>query len=720
MRMPNLAAPLTLALALLWISDAAAQTPRVRFAAPASCPMNVNCIPGLKRVYRFDPTPFYVRLKVADSGLQALDDGAAEVALAFSTNPQLSRPDLLTLEDDKHMVGEDHIVPIVRTSLLRRHGPALRRRLNEASALLSTLGLRGLNQRVIDGRLPEAVGGEFIDANGLGGPSRSRGGPRIVIGYQAFEENETLAHLYGAALRGAGFRVRVRAIDGLRPETIKAFRAGRIDIWAGYSGSLLGYLKGSSLRRALAPLGAEPLRHSPAENHNAFAMKRELATQLGVSKLSDLARYWAPSASATLKQATGDPRQSEQWAVSPGIVLGLPDAWQLTRGTAVPVAIIDSGARLDHADLGPNIWTNFDEVPGNGVDDDNNGYVDDVHGVDLSSTSPTQDLSDGHGHGTHVAGIVGAAANGNGVVGVAPQARLMIVKVLGADGAGTTGSVAEGIRYAAANGARVINLSLGGPDNDPRLTEAVRAAAAANALVVVAAGNENVDIDQQPTFPAALPEPNLLAVASTDPEDGRNISNYSNYGRLTVQVAAPGASILSSANHGGWELKSGTSMAAPIVAGVAALAISANPQINAVDLRGVLMQNAARSPLPIAAGYVDALHTVLAASSSAGSTTQAPVLKVLAATRKGRRTNIRAAVLGATAAIASYRVTLANRVTRVTARSTQWELNLRRVGPRVRIEALDAAGRTLAVAQRRVANLRKGKGDVNTGGGVRT
>src|SRR3954469_15363754 len=712
--------------ALVSVGDARAQTPRVRFAAPVSCPVNVNCIPGFKRVYRVDPSPFYVRLQVADAGLRALDDGRAEVALAFTSNPELSRPDILTLRDDRHMISADHVVPIVRRSVLRRYGRALRRRLNNASGLLSTLELRGLNQRVIDGRLPEAVGGEFVDANGLGGPARRRRGPRIVIGYQAFDENQTLAYLYAEALRGAGFRVRVRAVGGLRPETVKAFRAGRIDMWPGYSGSLLGYLGGSSLRRALARLGATPLRRSPAQDRNGFAMKREVAGQLGVGKLSDLARYWPAAATAggrATARGARDAREGEQgagaaekWAVAPGSVLDLPAAWQLARGTGVTVAIIDSGARTQHPDLAPNIWTNFDEVPGNGVDDDRNGYVDDVHGVDLSSTKPGQDLSDGLGHGTHVAGIVAAAANRAGVVGVAPQAKLMIVKVLKADGSGTTGAVAEGIRYAAANGARVINLSLAGNDDDPRLAEAVRAAAAANALVVASAGNDGRDIDRRPSYPASLPEPNLLAVASTDPNDGRGISDFSNFGRLAVQVAAPGAQILSSANDGGWKLMSGTSMAAPMVAGVAALAVSANPHINAVDRRGLLMQNAARSRLPVAAGYVDAPHTVLAASSAAGVATQAPKLKILTATRKGRRTHIQAAALGATAAIKTYRIAFGRRpVPQLTARRSPFVVDLRRSAARVRVDALDASGRTLASTQRRVTKLRKGKRDVRSG-----
>src|SRR3954453_5097722 len=330
--MPRLVTCVGVLLAVLWVGDARAQAPRVRFAAPASCSVNANCIPGFKRVYRVDPSGFYVRLKVADAGLQALDDGRAEVALAFTSNPELSRPDILTLRDDKHMISADHVVPIVRRSVLRRYGRALRRRLNTASELLSTLELRGLNQRVIDGRLPEAVGGEFVDANGLGGPARTRRGPRSVVGYQAFDENQTLAYLYAEALRGAGFRVGVRAVGGLRPETVKAFRAGRIDMWPGYSGSLLGYLGGSSLRRALARLGATPLRRSPAQDRNGFAMKREVAGQLGVGKLADLARDWPAAATARVAATAADPREGEQWAVAPGSMYGLPDAWQLARG----------------------------------------------------------------------------------------------------------------------------------------------------------------------------------------------------------------------------------------------------------------------------------------------------------------------------------------------------------------------------------------------------
>jgi subtilisin family serine protease len=521
--------------------------------------------------------------------------------------------------------------------------------------------------------------------------------------------------------------------SGLRPQTVEAMRRDRIDMWPGYSGSLLGFLGGRRLDSAVKRIGARALRRSPAQDRNRFAMKRAVAAQLGISRLSDLARFWPPAAESALAQEPepaeplvgaegGEPLQAEQWAVAQGSILDLPAAWQLARGAGVTVAIVDSGGRLDHPDLAPNIWTNFAEIPGNGADDDRNGYVDDVHGVDLTSATPTQDLHDGHGHGTHVAGIVAAARNGRGVVGVAPEAKLMIVKVLSDAGAGTTGAVAEGIRYAAANGARIINLSLGGEQPDQRLDEAVRAAGDAGALVVCSAGNSGRDIDVQPNFPAAIPAQNLLAVASTDPENGRGISDYSNFGRLTVQVAAPGAEILSTSHDGGYELKSGTSMAAPMVTGVAALAASVNPRITAVDLRAVLMQNAARSRLPVAAGYVDALRTVLSASHAAGyETTQPPRVKILEAVRSGRRVHVQAVVVGSTAAIRRYRVKLGSRpAVRLAARSDRLEVTVRRTGGRARVSALDASGGTLATAARRVTGLRAGKRDVGSGGRVGT
>ena len=284
---------------LLLAGAARAQVPRVRLAAPASCPLNVNCIPGLKRVYRVDPSGSLVRLRVADAGVQALDDGIAEVAVVFTSNPQLSRPDIVALRDDRRMVTADHVVPVVRSSLLRAYGPVLREPFDEASRLLSTLRLRGLNQLVIDGRLPEAVGGEFVEANGLADGSARRRGPRIVVGFMDFAENETLAYMYAEVLRAGGYRVTVRSVRGLRPQAVALIRRDRIDLYPAYDGSLLRYLVGTSrqrlaagLRPTLARIDAEPMRLSRAQNRNVFVTKTDTAARLGLARISDLARYW--------------------------------------------------------------------------------------------------------------------------------------------------------------------------------------------------------------------------------------------------------------------------------------------------------------------------------------------------------------------------------------------------------------------------------------------
>jgi glycine betaine/choline ABC-type transport system substrate-binding protein len=291
----------------LWLCAAPAQAQQVRFAASRDCPVNPGCIPGLRSAYGLDPTSVFVPLAVAGTGISALDDGVAEVGIAFSSNPQVSRPDILSLRDDRHMLFPDRVVPVVRKRMLRAYGArdraAIRRRLDVASGALTTLLLRGLNQSVIDGRLPEAVGGEFVDTNGLGGTPRRRHGPRIVIGFQDFAENETLAYIYGEALRSAGFRVRVRSVHGLRPEAITLLRHRRIDIYPAYSGSVLRYLAGDDrhalargLRHQLARIGCVPFKPAPAQDRNVYVMKRDLAAQLGVSKLSDLAKYWPKAA----------------------------------------------------------------------------------------------------------------------------------------------------------------------------------------------------------------------------------------------------------------------------------------------------------------------------------------------------------------------------------------------------------------------------------------
>ena len=243
-----------------------------------------------------------------------------------------------------------------------------------------------------------------------------------------------------------------------------------------------------------------------------------------------------------------------------------PEAWDISTGSPnVIIAVIDSGIAYDHPDLAPNIWTNPGEIPANGVDDDGNGLVDDVHGWDFSmNDSDPMDpvaLTPRHdelqpavnpGHGTHVAGTIAARGNNaTGVTGVMWTARLMALKAGGVGGLPSS-AILSSVHYAVARGARVINASFSGPCSLAQY-DAVSAAHAAGVLVVAAAGNEKSDNDNVPSFPANFSAPsvcegqqkaaleNVIAVAATDQND--ELASFSNFGSTTVQVAAPGVRI---------------------------------------------------------------------------------------------------------------------------------------------------------------------------------
>jgi subtilisin family serine protease len=327
------------------------------------------------------------------------------------------------------------------------------------------------------------------------------------------------------------------------------------------------------------------------------------------------AKPYRSSVKARAAQAAAtDPRAAEQWALQGDAPMGIDTAWRQTTGADVTVAIIDSGTDLTHPDLAPNLWTNPGEIPGNGIDDDGNGYVDDVHGYDFVDGDGTpQDLN---GHGTHVAGIVGArGGNGVGGSGVAWRARLMTVRVLDAQARGTTTAVAQGIRYAVDNGARIVNLSLAGPSSTPDLEAAVQYAQARGVLIVAAAGNDGADLTTAPTYPAAYGEDNVLGVAATTRDGG--LSSVSDYGP-GADIAAPGEEILSTALGGGYEWRTGTSMAAPEVAGALVLLAAARPDLDGNGLRDALLAGVRHTGLPVSGGALDigaALHGVIAPSA---------------------------------------------------------------------------------------------------------
>jgi subtilisin family serine protease len=255
-----------------------------------------------------------------------------------------------------------------------------------------------------------------------------------------------------------------------------------------------------------------------------------------------------------------------------------PEAWQITTGSPnVVVAVIDSGVDYRHPDLRNNIWVNQDEIPGNGLDDDRNGYVDDVYGYDFGDNDA--DPQDTNGHGTHVAGTIAAQRNnGIGIVGVAPNVKVMPLKVLKTrDGslASFFSAAVQAIDYAVHNGAKISNNSWGTYEQYYPLETAIARAAREGHIFVAAAGNFTNNNDIKPFKPAAYEHTNIISVAATDNRD--NLAYFSNYGQRSVDIAAPGMGIYSTLPGGRYGYKQGTSMAAPHVAGAAALVMSQNP-----------------------------------------------------------------------------------------------------------------------------------------------
>lgn len=276
------------------------------------------------------------------------------------------------------------------------------------------------------------------------------------------------------------------------------------------------------------------------------------------------------------------------------------EAWQIANpasGASLVVGVIDTGIDYNHPDLAANIWINTDEIAGNGIDDDGNGYVDDRRGWDFANND--NDPMDDHFHGTHVAGTIGAVGNNAaGVAGVIWNAKLMPLKFLGVNG-GTTSDAIEAIDYATANGCRLTNNSWGGGGMSQSLSNAIQRAQDAGVLFVAAAGNSAQDIDANPSYPAAYPQSIVLSVASST--HGDVLSGFSNYGVRNVDVVAPGSGILSTfpttvtSPMGAYGLPanyatiSGTSMAAPHVAGLAALLWAHQPGMSAETVKMRIM-----------------------------------------------------------------------------------------------------------------------------------
>lgn len=275
-------------------------------------------------------------------------------------------------------------------------------------------------------------------------------------------------------------------------------------------------------------------------------------------------------------------------------------AWSVqTDCHQTPVAIIDTGIDLGHPDLVGNLWQHQGEIPGDGIDNDGNGYVDDVNGWNFGDD--TNVLTDQYFHGTHVAGIIGAAGNnGQGVSGLCWKASIMPLRVADSSGRMTSSSVVEAVYYAAGYGAKVINISLGTYTYIQALSDAIAYAGQFGTLVVAAAGNDGKNLETSPMYPASFPLDNIITVGSTGATD--QPSSFSNYGVKSVDLAAPGETIWSTTpmtqtsamkSQGivtQYDYLDGTSMAAPFVTGALAAVWSSAPELTAVQLKDRILR----------------------------------------------------------------------------------------------------------------------------------
>jgi subtilisin family serine protease len=273
------------------------------------------------------------------------------------------------------------------------------------------------------------------------------------------------------------------------------------------------------------------------------------------------------------------------------------EAWvNKTDCSSVYVGIIDEGMMFTHEDLAGNVWTNpYDPV--DGVDNDGNGYIDDVHGWDFAGNDNTVYDGSGDDHGTHVSGTIAAkGGNGKGVAGVCWQIRLISVKFLGNNG-GTTANAIKAVNYVTdlktRHGLKIVatNNSWGGGGYSIGLYNAIESAGAADILFVAAAGNSGVNMESSPQYPASYPNANIISVAAID--NLGNLASWSNYGSTSVDLGAPGVSIWSTVpnrkNHSAYSSYSGTSMATPHVTGAAALYAAAHPTATAATIKGAIL-----------------------------------------------------------------------------------------------------------------------------------
>ncbi len=321
--------------------------------------------------------------------------------------------------------------------------------------------------------------------------------------------------------------------------------------------------------------------------------------------------YAEPDFVIAPKAVPNDPSYSQLWGLhntgqSGGVAdadIDAPEAWNTTTGSrSVVVAVIDTGVDYTHPDLAANAWQNPGEIAGDGVDNDRNGFIDDVYGWDFANNDANP--MDDNGHGTHVSGTIGAVGNnGVGVAGVNWQVSILGLKFLDGSGSGSTSAAIAAVNYATRMrrdfGINVVasNNSWGGGGFSTALRDAIDAGGRAGILFVAAAGNESTNIDTTPSYPAGYTSESIISVAATDRLN--QVASFSNVGVTNVDLAAPGVSIYSTLPGNRYGSYSGTSMATPHVTGAVALLAAANPNASAAQIRSAILSGAT----PVASYY---------------------------------------------------------------------------------------------------------------------
>ncbi|MEE9268622.1 MAG: DUF4350 domain-containing protein, partial [Candidatus Krumholzibacteria bacterium] len=325
-----------------------------------------------------------------------------------------------------------------------------------------------------------------------------------------------------------------------------------------------------------------------------------------------------------------DPRFPEMWGLNntgqtggtPDADIDAPEGWALETGDSVLIAVIDTGIDWAHPDLADHIYVNPGEIPDNLVDDDGNGFIDDVRGWDFANND--NNPIDGNGHGTHVAGTIGAIGdNGVGVVGVNWNAKLMPIKFLDDGGLGDLADAILAIEYATMMGVRVMNASWGGGGSSQALEDAVRAAGDAGILLVAAAGNSRSNIDVSPHYPASLDLDNVISVANTTDRD--QLFTTSSFGAVGVDLGAPGTNILSTFPGNRYLVISGTSMSTPHVSGAASLVWSVAPALGHLDVKTIIMNSVDSLPALAGKTVTGGRLNILAALTGLDSIAPSPV-----------------------------------------------------------------------------------------------